>query len=267
MKAKEILAHLWSIGPWIDKETTVDKIIVGDPEKEIKSIVTMWMSTFENVREAVRMGVDMIITHEPTFWEHANELETMNAEAFGGLGKAKRKFIEESGIVILRSHDVWDKVPDIGITWSWAKFLGFTSKPVAMADHGFVHRYDIEPTTLGKFAEAVAVKTAAVGEPVLQVFGNLTQTVSRVGIGTGCAGKPLEIYDLGCDVAIVCDDATSYWHDIAPAKDADFAVIRVNHGTSEEPGMASLADYLNKTFPDINSRYMTPARCYNSVGA
>ena len=266
MKAKEILAHFLSVGTWLDRENTVDKIIIGDPEKEIKNIAVTWMSTFDAVKEAVAAGTDMLITHEPTFWQHTNELETMDKDGFDGIGCKKKSYIEESGIVILRCHDVWDKMPDIGIPWAWGRFLGFTSAPAAVSEDKYLHRYDISPVPLQTFAESVAAKTASLGESVIQVCGEPNQLVSRIGIGTGCACDPLEMFKLGCDAAIVCDDGTSYWHDIQPAKDAGFPVIRVNHGTSEEPGMIELVNYIKKVFPDITCRHLPHGCCYRQVG-
>ncbi len=52
---------------------------------------------------------------------------------------------------------------------------------------------------------------------------------------------------MGCQCSIVCDDGSRYWADIQWAADAGHAVIRVNHGTSEEPGMVTLTRYINET--------------------
>jgi putative NIF3 family GTP cyclohydrolase 1 type 2 len=190
----------------------------------------------------------------------------MNLKMFSGIGEKKKKFIEDSGIVVLRCHDVWDKMPDVGIPWAWGRFLGFTSKPAAISEDRYLHRYDIAPVTLDAFAKSVAAKTAAIGEPVVQVCGNPEQTVSRVGIGTGCGCNPAEFFELGCDAAVVCDDGTGYWSEIQPAKDAGFPVIRVNHGTSEEPGMATLAEYMRQNFPDIDCCHLPQGCCYKQVG-
>lgn len=266
-KAREILEHFLSVGTWLDYNNTVDKIIIGDPVKEIRSVIVTWMSTFDALKEAANTGVDMVITHEPTFWEHSRELETMNTEIFNGIGEKKKEFIEKNGIVILRCHDTWDRMPDIGIPWAWGRFLGFTANPAVISENGFLHRYDITPVSLETFAESIAAKTAVIGEPVVQVCGNPEQMVSRIGIGTGCICNPADFAGLGCDAVIVCDDGTSYWREIQSAKDTEFPVIRVNHGTSEEPGMASLADYVRLIFPDINCRHLPHGCCYRQVGS
>lgn len=50
---------------------------------------------------------------------------------------------------------------------------------------------------------------------------------------------------MGCDCPIVCDDGSIYWKGIQGAEDFAHPVIRVNHGTSEEPGMVTLTRYIS----------------------
>ncbi|MFB3879894.1 MAG: Nif3-like dinuclear metal center hexameric protein [Armatimonadota bacterium] len=253
MKASDILTHFRSIQHAVPAERSVDRVIIGDPEKEVGRVGVTWMSTFARVREAIARGHDLLITHEPTFWIHANELETLEAWPADSLKRQaadrKRRFIEESGLVILRVHDAWDAMPEIGIPWAWAKHLGFGSKPAAMIEHGYQQRYDIAPIALDEFARRVADRTALLGEPAVQVVGPPDRLVSKVGIGTGCYCDLEAFQRLGCDVSIICDDSNWYWQWVQFAADNDHCIIRVNHGTSEEPGMVTLTKYINETLP------------------
>ncbi len=246
MKAIEILDHFLSKANWVDKENTVDRIIVGDPQKEIKTVLVTWISSFEAIRTAVKKQVDMLITHEPTFWKHRGELEDNPHNDFL---EVKKRYIEDNNLVILRNHDVWDRFPDIGIPWAWAKFLGLGTQPVKIGNCNYQHRYDIEPVTLEEFAKRMAKKTSLIGEPFVQVTGEGSAKISKIGIGTGCCCK-IEVYqEMGCDLSIVCDDGSCYWAGIQCAADNNHPVIRVNHGTSEEPGMMSLTEYINENLP------------------
>ena len=264
MKASEIREHFVSQADWVDPQKTVDRIIVGDPDKEIRRVLVTWISSFQAVRTAVQRGVDMLVTHEPTFWVHAGELETM---ADGDIEKVKKQFIEQSGLVILRIHDVWDRMPQVGIPWAWARFLGLGTEPVAVGAHGYQHRYDIPPVTLDELAARVAAKTATIGEPFVQVVGDGTCQVSRVGIGTGCGCNIRGYQDMGCDVSVVCDDGSCYWSNIQRAADGDHPIIRVNHGTSEEPGMVTLTTYINQHLPGIEAQHLAHGSSFHLVGA
>lgn len=264
MKAEEILNNFLSAADWVDRTNTVDKIILGDPEKDIRSALVTLYPDLKAVKFAIENGFDLLITHEPTFWSHAGEVESMicwkDTSPKKKAGLLKKKLIEDSSLVILRNHDVWDRMPEIGIPWAWAEFLGFKGKPDAIGAVGYQHRYDIEPVALDVFARSVARRTAVLGEPGVQVVGGSERKISRVGVGTGCACGLEEFLKMGCDVAIVSDDGCCYWRDIKWAMDIDFPIIRVNHATSEEPGMAKLTDYINKNFQGLKAVHL-PHRC------
>jgi len=265
-----LLHHFHSLAPWLDPETTVDRIIIGDPEAKVNRLLVTWMSTFDACRAAVERDCQLIVTHEPTFWSHRDELETSRAVAHSVWQAAfarKRKFIEDHRLVILRCHDVWDFMPEIGIPFAWARFLGLGDTPAAMSENRALHRYDIAPLTVDDLARRVAAKTATLGEPAVQVVGDGSRLVSRIGVGTGCYCHPVEMQALGCDLSIVCDDGNWYWENLQCAADSDHPMIRVNHGTSEEPGMRSLSVYLARTFPDLTGEFLAHGSCFRLVGA
>ena len=261
-----LLNHFLDQAPWIDRETTVDRVIAGDPEKSVSTCMVTWISSFDAVRKAAAKGVDLLVTHEPTFYKHIRELERTD---LSGITGEKKRFIEQNGLTVVRLHDTWDRWPDIGIPCAWAAFLGLDGPPVATNKGeypGTQHRYDIEETTVEAFARTVSGKVARIGEPLVQVIGNPDQKVSKVGIGTGC-GCSIPIYqELGCDLSVVCDDGSVYWRDIQRAEDEGHPVIRVNHGTSEEPGMATLAGYINGNLPDVEAVHLPHGATFRLVG-
>jgi len=260
LKATDMHQHFLSIAEWVDPADTVDRIIIGDPETEVRRVLVTWMSTFDAVRAAATRGCQMLITHEPTFWVHRDELANVERWPDGSpkreLALRKRRFIEQNGLVILRIHDVWDRMPEIGIPWAWARFLGLGTSPAAIGAEGYQHRYDVDPLTLEALARLIAARTATLGEPWVQVVGDGGREVSRVGIGTGCGCDIATYLDMGCDCSVVCDDGSSYWKGIQMAKDMGHPVIRVNHGTSEEPGMVSLAEYINGGIPGLAATHL-----------
>ena len=72
--------------------------------------------------------------------------------------------------------------------------------------------------------------------------------------------------DMGCDVSIVCDDGTLYWSDLQCAADNGHPVIRVNHGTSEEPGMVTLTKYIRDVFPVLHVEHLPHGSSYRLAG-
>lgn len=264
MKAIDLLHHFLSSADWVDPETTVDRIIIGDPQKELHKVLVTWITGWRAVRRAAAEGCDAIVTHEPTFYVHRDELDNMPADP---VAQAKKAFLEKKGVVVLRCHDVWDRMPDIGIPWAWARHLGLGNRPAGVGAAGYQHRYDIPPVALDTLARRVAERTALLGEPAVQVLGDGSRQVAKVGIGTGCCCRVSVFQEMGCEVSIVCDDGTTYWSNLQLADDADHSVIRVNHGTSEEPGMVTLARYIDEHVPGVSATHLPHGSSFRLVGA
>jgi putative NIF3 family GTP cyclohydrolase 1 type 2 len=260
MKVSDILQHFLDRSDWVDPENTVDRVIIGDPDKDVDRCLVTWMPNLIALRYAAELNYDLIICHEPTFWNHLDDIPQASPRT-----TEKVTFIQETGLTILRNHDCWDRWPDIGIPWAWAQFLGIQGSPVQFGQDGYQHRYDIEPNALSVLARKISTKCAKIGEPQVQVTGNLDQSVSKIGIGTGCACDIDTFMQMGCDCSIVCDDGSIYWCNIQMAEDLSHPVIRVNHGTSEEPGMITLTEYINSNL-GIKAEYFPHGSTFQLVG-
>ena len=270
MKAEAILEYFLSQATWQDRRTTVDRIIMGDPHKEVKRILVTWMSTLPAVQYAIEHGFDMLMTHEPTFWIHANEIETLNnqGDRDGKMtaSNIKRKLIADSGLVVVRNHDVWDRFPAVGIPWALARFLDIHGESIATGNKGYQLAFQIDAIDPKRLAEKVASRTAKFGEPVVQLFDKTDSPITRLGIGTGCACQPGIFLEMGCDGAIVCDDGCSFWKDISWAVEANLPLIRIGHGASEEPGMATLTDYINANLTGVSAEHFPLSTAVTFIG-
>ncbi|MGC9349477.1 MAG: Nif3-like dinuclear metal center hexameric protein [Anaerolineae bacterium] len=262
MKARDLQAYFRSLnGGWMDLDETVDTFKSGDPEAEIRGVAVSWMSTTAALKEALAMDCNVFVTHEPTYYNHHDDPAhpVFQLEAT----QQKRDFIEESGIVILRCYDLWDQVPETGIADAWGAALGLGD---AVAGEGYYRVYDVSGRTAGDVARQVATRTARFGQEAVQLIGRADTPVSRVAIGTG-AITPLFLYiqDYDIDLAICTDDGFTYWQHGAYARDTGLPVIVVNHATSEEPGMHSLADHLRRRFPDVPVHFIPHGCMYTLV--
>lgn len=257
---EQLLEFFFSKAPWINRAETVDRVIAGDPKKPLKRILVAWMPSLEMVQYAIANQFDLLLTHEPTFYDHWDYLKTPEELETIETAAQKKKLIDEAGLVIIRNHDVWDLFPEIGIPFAWAKFLGIEGAPTKIGGRNYQHRYDIPPVRFGDFARHVAARCAKGGEPAIQVLGDDDQIVSKLGIGTGCCTNPPTFQEMGCDVVIVSDDGTWYWKQLQRAADEGLNVIRVHHGTSEVPGMETLAQFVRDNFPalHVECRLQTP---------
>jgi putative NIF3 family GTP cyclohydrolase 1 type 2 len=255
--ASLIRKHFLTHAPWVDPQKTVDTIKSGDPDRPVRRVGVGWMASIWDLEDAHRDGCDLFITHEPTFNDHH--------DPEGGAcrrtppGAAKTRFLQESGLVVLRCHDAWDGWPKIGIRDSWARGLGLTDMVADNADaadqRGWHATYRIAPVALKTFAAEVARRTAPLGQDGVEVIGDPDRMVSRPSLGVGCGGPDIDMIEKGSDVLIVCYDGGSYWHDRERFAELGAAVITVEHGTSEMGGMKSLAEYLKGIYPGLDVRW------------
>ncbi len=262
MLAKDLQSYLRSLnGGWMDLDRTVDTFKAGDPEAEVTGIAVSWMSTRFALARAVALGANVFITHEPTYYNHHDDPQS---PLFGLQGvRDKRRAVQESGLTIIRCHDLWDQVPGMGIPDAWGAALGLGD---AVAGEGYYRVYDVAGRTAGDVAQQVAARTAGYGQEAVQLIGDPGQPVTRVVLGTGAITPLLQyVSDFDPDLAICTDDGFTYWQDGAYALDAGLPVIVVNHATSEEPGMQRLAEHLRQRFPDVPVHFLPRGCLYRLV--
>lgn len=99
MKAYEILDDLFSLSKPLGGERTCDTLKAGDPNTEVTKVAVAMFATVGVVREVREWGAQLLIVHEPLYYNHWDE----HTEDFFEV--EKRRLIEESGITIYRFHD------------------------------------------------------------------------------------------------------------------------------------------------------------------
>ena len=252
MNTHQLLEHMIAHSPWVNPETTVDTIKAGDGDKPVRSVAVCWYPSLANLRAAIEMGCDLLVTHEPTWWDHHDRPGGWRER---GPGLEKTQLLAESGLVVARLHDTWDNWPEIGIRDSLAKGLGFT-RFVGEDETRWHATYEVPEQTLHDFAGYVAEKVAPLGEDAVQVIGDPAMLVRRPSIGVGCGGPQEDMIELGSDVLIMCFDGASYWSQRDRFAEQDVGVIALEHGTTEMWGLESLATYIGDTWPDLDVRYL-----------
>lgn len=250
MNTNDVRNYLLSNSPWVDPNHTVDNVLAGDPNREIHVVGVGWFPAIHNLRAAHELGCDLFVTHEPLFWDHWAKGQFKGVEP----SLTKQRFLDETGMVVLRAHDSWDNWPKIGIRDSWAKGLGLTNFIAEDATRWHAV-YHIQETTLEEFAKYIASRIAVLGEDSVRVLGDPQMQVSRPSVGVGCGGPDKDMVDAGSDVLIVCDDGAAYWRTRERLVELGVAVVVVEHGTSEMWGIENLARHIGETFPALQVHY------------
>ena len=260
MRALEINEYLNGLVPDL-KEKTVDRVIYGGPDREVEGIAVAWMPYKRAIEEAHESGANVLVTHEPTFYDHW-DLEGKGPE-FEEC-KAKMEFIDDLEMTVIRCHDVWDALPEIGIPYAWGEFLDLGDPTGGQL---YYNLYSIEPQSAMDFTRSVAEKTAGLGQDTVGFYGDPGREIRTVGLGTGCISNPFKIYELGADLAISVDDVVRAWVAGEWCQDQGNPLIVVNHCVSEEPGMVTLANHLKEAFPDVPVNHLPQTCTFQSVGA
>jgi len=267
------------VGVWVDWENTVDRFLAGNPSSEVNGIAVSWMPTLPNLERALNAGCNLFVTHEPLYAVKIDDegnvvggtpfidphLRGIKEKRFSkdDAWVKKQRWLEETGMTVYRCHDFWDDSPEEGIHGAWADWLGFNGKPIKTKRFYEIHKFD--EMTFGDLAERILERVRLLGQEVIHVIGDLKKRVSSIAIGTGAITDYREMHEMGADVLLLTDDGTRLWESGQWAVESDTPLIIVNHSTSEEPGIITLARYIERVFPEVPVMHIPTGCIYKTI--
>src|SRR5262245_29043235 len=229
--------------PW--REQTVDTFKAGNPGARVTGVATTMMATFDVLKRAAASGKNLIITHEPTFYDHLDKTEDLEKEN-DAVTLAKLAFIKEHNLVVCRFHDHWHVRKPDGIQTGMIR--GLVCEPFRSANEGGV--FVIPETTLGKLASDIK---ARLDIRTMRVIGDPNMKLTKVALAPGYPGFPRQRQILQRDdvEALLMGEAREWetieYGDDAVAEGKRKALIVLGHIPSEQAGMDECARWL-KTF-------------------
>ena len=244
---QQIIDHILSKTPYDAAQDTVDTVKTGDPSQPLRGIATTFMASYEVIEQAIAAGANLIITHEPTFYNHLDATDWLARDP---VYAAKRKLIDEHGLVIWRFHDYWHRHQPDGIMTGMLRALGWQE----YADAEWPYFFSLPPTTL---EDLIAQLKAKLDIPMLRVVGQPGTVCRRAALLVGAIGGRPQIEILGRDDidVLICGEINE-WEINEYTRDAiqlgrAKALIVTGHAPSEEAGMAWLADWLREQIADV----------------
>ncbi len=255
MKAYELFNEIIKGGKADTK--TCDTLKAGDPNKELKKVAVTMFATVDTVKKAQKWGADMLIVHEPTYYDHFEEIDELPVVAM------KRKLIEESGMTIYRYHDYMhhreiDQIPEGEVYYLGLK--GRTEKTPYSASYMF---YCDEPITAYELATKME---SELGIKRVRIAGTRDKKSTKIAL---CFGTPGGVFELlsSKDVEIVLTGEACEWKLAEYARDADAlginkTLIVMGHIGSERDGMRLLAKRLNEKYTEFETRYIECTEVY-----
>ncbi len=91
---------------------TVDTFKSGDPDHKVTGVVCTFTATIDVLNDAVKRGCNLIITHEPTYYNHLDTKELLENDP---VYEAKQAIIDKHNLIIFRFHDHWHRTTPDGI--------------------------------------------------------------------------------------------------------------------------------------------------------
>lgn len=233
-------------------EETVDTFKSGGPEVPVTGIATTFMATMDVLRQAKAAGLNLIITHEPTYYNHLDDLEPL---ANDPVQAAKKAYIEENGLVVFRFHDHWHRTRPDGIDKGMAEVLGWES--YRTAEHYRI--FELPEQTVA--AHARDIQERMQGQS-LRVVGRLDMPVKRIAAVLGAYPSSAHYEMLQReDVDLLLVGEAREWETVEYVRDAVAlghakALIIMGHQPSEEGGMAYCAEWLQSFIPEVPIRHI-----------
>ena len=226
---------------------TVDTIKAGDPNTPVTGIVTTFLDTYQVLEKAVADGKNLVITHEPTFYNHPDDMTVLGNDP---VQAQKLAYIQQHHLVVWRFHDTWHLRQPDGILEGVIEEFGWK----AYQSSSDPHLFTLPPTTVAQLAAALRAKA---GSRLIRVVGDPAMPVTHVALLPGASGLEKQVKTLERDdVQVLVAGEAAEWETVEYARDAAAqgrhkALILLGHEVSEEAGMQYCAQWLKGILPEM----------------
>jgi putative NIF3 family GTP cyclohydrolase 1 type 2 len=246
LTANQVIEKILAEIPGGKQKETVDTLKSGNGDQRVTGIVTTMFATVQVIREAIKINANFIIAHEPTFYNHPDDVNWVENN---DVAKQKIALLKKHQMVIWRFHDYWHTIKPDGILHGVLLKTGWL-------------RYDPSEERVfripGKpLAEIIRDLKTALNIPHLRYIGDLNTKCSLIALMPGAVDGHEQMRTLvtsNADLIIVGE--TREWELPEYVRDArslgkQVSMIILGHAYSEEPGMGYLVNWLQPKIPGI----------------
>lgn len=233
--------------PW--QETTVDTFKAGDPDTNVTGVAVTMMATLDVLQRAAKAGRNLVITHEPTFFDHLDPILGLDREGDPVLA-AKLAFIKQHNMVVWRFHDhAHRRRPDF-IQTAIVRALGWA----AYQDTASPWLIRVPETTLASVARTIQT---GLSPSAMRVVGDPALKVTQIALVPGAAGFPMHRRVLQQkEVQVLVVGEAREWETVEYADDAAAAglgkgLILIGHIPSEQAGMEDAAKWIGTFVTEV----------------
>ncbi len=241
---------------WMEK--TVDTFKTGNPKDNVTGITVCMFADMKVLKEAVANNCNLIIAHEPTFYNHLDETGNLqNSDVY----KDKIKYINDNRLIIFRFHDHIHMTKPDGIYVGMINQLGWENYKV----EGSPLFYKFEEQTLSEFVNKLST---VFDTKDFRVIGDKNLKFTNVALSVGAPGSQRHIGMLNNEKTdVLVAGEASEWETYEYVNDAVMqgkkkAIVFLGHIHSEEAGMKYCAEWLEGFIKDIPIKYVKNGQVY-----
>lgn len=261
LTASEVMQRVIAATGAIPPSNTVDTLKAGDPNTVVTGIATTFMDTYPVLEKAFASGKNLIITHEPTFYNHLDDQTPLAADP---VEQQKLSYIREHHLVVWRFHDTWHMRQPDGILAGMVEEFGWKSYQNSTDPHLFT----FPSTTVQQIAARLQASTRA---RAIRIVGDTAMNVTGVALLPGASGSEKQIKILEQDnIQLLVAGEAREWETVPYVQDAiaegrHKALILLGHEVSEEAGMKECAHWLRTIFPEIPVEFLPAGEPFHLV--
>jgi putative NIF3 family GTP cyclohydrolase 1 type 2 len=277
MKNKDVIAAILAYHPDLPGYDGCDDYKCGDPEAECTGVVSAMVASVGVVREAARLGCNLIIVHEPTFYT-TPDFPDWRGGFENRIYQEKLDLLNSHGITIWRNHDhMHTHEPDTIFSGvirelGWEPYL----QPGEPADMMF--KFALPPTTVRDVESQLVAKLGLNGARRIGDPDAVVQQVAIVGhlfpdAHGGSGMRPDGTYHeyatavmraMESGVELIIPGEVVEWTVLSYIRDAvqlghTKAMLSLGHFSMEELGMKTFADTLRTLLPSTVPVHYVPS--------
>lgn len=259
--ARQIIAQMQTHLTCQWSRETVDTFKTGNPDDGVTGIAVCMFADMETLRKAVANNCNLIIVHEPTFYNHLDKTDALEGNP---VYLRKIEYINERKLIIFRFHDHWHRTVPDGIYMGMIDKLGWKANQTNQS----MLFFKFDEQTVGSFARKLQEKLKG---SQLRIVGDPMMRFTNVALAVGAPGSSSHINLLTSEFTelLVAGEA-SEWETYEYVLDASMlgmkkAAIFTGHIPSEEAGMEYCARWMKTFIQDTPIIYLENGTSYSPV--
>ncbi len=257
MKAFEIMNDIIGLDFLCEhKDSTVDTLKIGNADKNVKKIAVCFIATPDVIKQAGLWGADLLITHEPSFYNHHDNIEDVIPT------KQKLQLLEESNMTVYRYHDSMHFNGEDLIDKAFLEKLGWAG--YHNEENGFLLTNEKSPIELVREIQDVLDIRHT------KIIGRRDGKVKKIYLALGARGsKPYTKFREN-DYHVIIAGELCEWYDCEPIRDMaqmgyQKTIIILGHVGSEREGMKTLAKNIDGRYDNAEAKYFECEELYTYV--